>query len=101
MYCTQCGKENKPQNRFCIFCGKPLYIAQPPMFYPPMPPVQYGQIPAPVYTPPIPISPDQIPLQSVSPAPAEKKGNPWVPIIAIGVMAVIGVGAYIISSFAF
>lgn len=132
MYCTQCGKENNPQNRFCENCGRPFYAPPQPLYhYPPVyvppqqPPVQgYDAAPvsyqpvtiytnAPVYAPgtTIPMYPplpvyfpvptgqmlEKIPLQSIAPPKAAEKGNLWVPIISMAVMALIGVSAFVFS----
>ena len=40
MFCTKCGGENKPETKFCIHCGTPMYQIPAPVQEPaPVPPV--------------------------------------------------------------
>lgn len=112
MFCTRCGKPYLDNSRFCSQCGNqlqpPVSAPQQPInslpVYPPVMPAQpvyYAQQPvyvqtAPVYAP-IPISIDDVPLQSVAPPEPVEKGNPLVPILIIGLMGTFGLGAYVIS----
>lgn len=90
--------------------------APAPMYAPPVqgyaptyvPPIsEQGYAPAPMYAPvpmyqPVPEAAfiNNIPLQSEAPPASEEKGNPWVPIVAMSIMALIGVGAFVASLFA-
>ncbi|MBQ6818262.1 MAG: zinc-ribbon domain-containing protein [Clostridia bacterium] len=54
MFCTKCGSENKPETKFCIHCGAPMYQAPAPVQEPaPVPPVEAYSQPQPAVVAPV------------------------------------------------
>ena len=54
MFCTKCGGENKPETKFCIHCGAPMYQAPAPVQEPaPVPPVEAYRQPQPAVAVPV------------------------------------------------
>ena len=89
MFCPNCGKQIDDNSRFCEFCGATLSSGH-----------AAPQQAAPQYTPPAqqqyaPVQ-QQTPYSSYQSPPQKKKKFPWIAVVAV--VAVIGVGAWFISS---
>ena len=58
MFCSNCGKQNLDNAKFCESCGKPIVNTSAPQYTPPPPPQytqpqpQYAPPPQPIYQPP-------------------------------------------------
>jgi hypothetical protein len=80
MFCSNCGKENSDDARFCASCGNPITDTPPQQYTPPPP--QYAP-PQPQYAPPQYTSPQQ---QTAQPAAAKHTSGLAVTSLVFGII---------------